>query len=148
MLGWTLYENTLLAWLLAVAAAVLAVVGLWLLGRLLAVRMKRPADRAEAGMHRVVRKTVDATKNWFRLVVGLWAGSLVLVLPPSVRLRIDQATTFALLVQVGIWCATAIATWVEVFSTQKAQHGDGAAVTTMRALGFLARIAVWVIALL
>src|SRR5262245_27729315 len=103
MLGWILYDNTLLEWLLAVAAAVFAVAALWLLRRLLSLRLRRPVYQGEAGMQHVIRTTLDSTKNWFRLVVGLWAGSLVLTLPPVVRLRTDQAATFALLVQVGIW---------------------------------------------
>ena len=148
MLDWTFYGNTLLSWLLAAGAGVLAFVALQLIRRVLTGRLGGFAARTATHLDDVLAATLDATRTWFKLVIAFWAGSLVLELSVGLRELLGRATTLALMIQLAIWGATAIGKWVEEYGERKLRDGEGASATTMRAAGFLARLAVWVVALM
>jgi small-conductance mechanosensitive channel len=148
MLDWIFYGNTLLAWLLAAGAATFAVVAIQLVHRVISKRLKQLASRTETDLDDVLAAALEATRGWFRLTIGLWTGSLALELAPFLRELLDKAAIFALMVQVALWGGAAIAGWVERYGTRKLEAGEGAAVTTMRAAGFLTRLAVWAIVLM
>jgi small-conductance mechanosensitive channel len=148
MLEWSFYGNSLLSWSMAALAGVLTLVALVLVRRLLSLRLQLFASRTRTRLDDVIASTLDATRLWFKVVLAVWAGSLVLTLEPALHDLIAKGATLALMLQVGIWAAVAIGSWVEVYGTAKLEQGDGASVTTMRAVGFLGRLAVWVVALL
>jgi small-conductance mechanosensitive channel len=148
MLDRTFYGNTLLAWALAAGAAALAVVAIQLVHRLTANRLEAFAKTTDTQLDDVLAAALAATRPWFKIFLGIWVGSLALELSPSLRALVDKAASFALMVQIALWGGAAITAWVERYGTRKLEAGEGAAVTTMRAAGFLARLAVWTVVLM
>ncbi|MGH7476332.1 MAG: mechanosensitive ion channel family protein [Longimicrobiales bacterium] len=148
MLDWMFYSNSLRSWLLGAAAAALTVGALLLIRHLLAKRLRVFAERTRTHFDDVVASALDATRTWFLVITGLWAGSLALVVDAAVRELLDTATILALMAQIGIWGASAITAGVDGYCARKLEAGEGGAVTTMRALGFLGRLTLWALVLL
>ena len=131
----TFYENTARAWLLAAAAALLAIAGLLAIRSVLAHRL------------RILAEALDATAYWFLIAVGIWAGTLVLVLPPALEVAIVTVVVLVLLVQTGLWISKGIEGWLASYTKRKIDE-DPASVTTMRAVAFLGRMIAWSVILL
>ena len=84
-----------------------------------------------------------------RPVPGFQEGlaSLALALPPKTRDAVEAAAILALLVQAAIWGNTAINVGLERYAKRE-QAKDPAAVTTVSALGFIGKLAFFVVLVL
>ncbi len=80
-------------------------------------------------------------------MLAVFAGSAVITLPAVVTTVLRAATIIALLVQGGIWASATISFLLERYRQRKLK-ADPAGVTTMNALGFLARLGLWAVVLL
>lgn len=139
-LDWTIYANSLRTWLLALLAVAVVYAGVTLLKYLLLRSLGRLSGRTESEIDDVLAEVIRATRGWFVVVVALFAGSLLLVVPVRVAEIVRQATVFTLLLQIGVWGGVAIRTYVERYAARRLAH-DAASVTTVRAVGFLATMA-------
>jgi small-conductance mechanosensitive channel len=87
------------------------------------------------------------TRHFFLVVIAATAASLVLALPDRARDNLRVVATLAVLLQMGIWANKAVALWLRHVASRKAAT-DVASVTTINALGILARMILWVIVFL
>jgi small-conductance mechanosensitive channel len=142
ILDYVFYANPVRAWLLALLVAGAAFAGLQIARGLLLRQLQRLARRTRNAVDDVLADALRATRVWFLVLVSLWAGSLLLVLPETIREVASTVAVLVILVQMGIWGATAVASYVRSYSAVKIEE-DAASVTTMRALGFLATVALW-----
>jgi small-conductance mechanosensitive channel len=69
---------------------------------------------------------------------------MVLELPPRIQRGVDSVTVVGLLLQVAFWGNALIAIGLQRYVKSKAQE-DAAAATTMSVLGFIGRVALWVL---
>lgn len=148
MLEQTIYGNTVEAWLIALVAGLLAIGAVQFVRTLLARRLQALTARTTNELDDIAVDTLRATRGWFLLLVGVWAASLVVVLSPFVANVVRTAAILGAMVQVGVWGGTAIGSWVERFGEKKLEAGEGASVTTMRAIAFIARIGLWSVVLI
>ncbi len=82
------------------------------------------------------------TKLFTLLLAAAYVATLGLTLSDRAHIIITRITVIALLLQGGIWIVAVLNAWLSRYR-ERQLAGDPAAVTTMSALGFLGKIAVW-----
>jgi small-conductance mechanosensitive channel len=132
--------NTVAGWLSAagIAAATLAI--LLVARRVATKRLAAFARTTETALDDLVAELLTATRTAFLAVIAAFAGSLALAgrLPEV----LGRAAALALILQGALWAERAIAFIIADYGRRNAA-GDPGAVMTVRALGFLSRIALW-----
>jgi small-conductance mechanosensitive channel len=147
VLEYELYGGTVQQWLLAGAIFLSAVILFPLIHALIARRAVRLAERTGITWGTAVAEAFRRTRFWFLVVLAIYLASLVLDLPPKTRNVLEAATILALLVQAAIWGNTAINVGLERYARRQ-QEKDPAAVTTVSALGFIGKLAFFVVLVL
>lgn len=142
-------ENDLWAWLVALGVFVLTVVLLqfakWVVRRRLAARYAR----TKSELAHLVGDLVRRTHLLFILVVALLAASLALTLPAAAAQAMRTLAVLALLMQFASWGSRLVSFWVNRQIRQKIEEEkDAVTATTLNAVGFLAKIALWTVVLL
>lgn len=140
---WTFYGNTLTGWLVAVGAGVATFAVLHLLRAFVLKQLRRLGDRTTTSIDDIAYEAVAATRNWYLAAVALWITSLLLSLPAVALRRLGIVLALVTLIQIGIWGAAVVRGYVRRYSEAKLAD-DPASVTTVRALGFLGVLLVWV----
>jgi small-conductance mechanosensitive channel len=143
----SLLGNTVQRWLIALLVAVAAAVVLPIVKALVVRHLARIAERTETRWDDSAVALLRQTKGLFILILALFVGSLFLSLPERVQGITQAVVVIAVLVQGGIWLNAAILLWLENYRQRKLKQ-DPATVTTMTAVGFVARLVLWSIILL
>ena len=137
-------------WRWLIAAGILILVGfvlrilLWRLVRKLRVVVAKTPGRFDD----LIVELLDKTKSLFIFVVSLYAATLILTLPELAESILRGIFIVALLIQAGYWGNACVAFWIKR-SVQQRLTEDAAKATSMAALGFVAKMAIWtVVALL
>jgi len=147
ILNTVVYDNTVERWLFALGIAVAAYVTLRILNRLVRAWLAKVVKRTDTAWDDIVIGALQQTKGWFLLVISIFAGSVYLTLPEIVPRVLSAAALIGLLVQGGIWLNSGITGYCKAFASREAE-ADGATITTVNALGFVARIIVWALVVL
>jgi small-conductance mechanosensitive channel len=142
-----LFGNPVWAWLVAVAIAGLVPLVLKALKRFILHRLAAVAQRTTTPLDDLAAEVLGGTRAFFLVLAAVYAGSSVLTLPEVVDRAIHFLSVLALLVQVGIWGSTGVSFWMKLMVRRKVQEDPGTA-TTMGALGFLMKLALWTVILL
>ncbi len=136
-------------WRWLVAVGMLLFVGfvlrilLWRLVRKLRVVAAKTPGRFD----NLIVELLDKTKFLFILIVSLYAGALILTLPELAESVLRGVFIVALLIQVGYWGNGCVAFWIRR-SVNRRMTEDAAAATTLVALGFVAKMAIWTVVVL
>ena len=139
------YGNEIRTWLVALGITVAVLVVLRLIEQLVIVRIERLTSRTRTIIDDLVVGALRKTKLLYLFVVAVYLGSLTLTLPENLRALDSRILMVATLLQAGVWASTAITLWLAHY---RATEEDGANRTTMNALSFLVRIALWTTVLL
>ncbi len=142
-----IYGNSAGTWLAAVAIALLAGGAVWVVVRVVARRLGRIAEQTDTRVDDMILAVVGETRAWFMLVVGLYAGLLLLNLPEPATTLARRAALLVFLLQAGIWVAKAAAFTIDNEIERRKDEDRGTA-TTLHALSFLARIVIWSVVVL
>ncbi len=143
------YENPVWLWLLAAAIVALVWFLLRVVLRLLVERLRVFTARTPGRLDDLAVELLAKTKFLFALVVAFYAGSLLLVLPSVAEAALRALFIVALLVQVGYWGDGVVTFWIRRVARRKLEEEENAAAaTSLTALGFVAKIAIWTIVLL
>lgn len=134
------YGNSLQRWLLAIAIALIVGLLLRLIKRLLAGRITPFAERTTLAWPALVIGLLDRTRAWFLLLMALYAGSLVLKLPPNIVAIVRSVAIIALLLQAALW-GNELLSFAVVHITRRRLSADAASATTIAFLGFLGKLA-------
>lgn len=129
-------------WLLLFGALALAALLTLCAQGLIAWRIRWSAGRETTWIEQAVTNVLERTRAYFLFALALslaarFAGWSARGLAWTVGL-----VTLAALLQAGRWITGLIALWIEQYKEEKLEV-DAASVTSMQALGILARIAVW-----
>jgi small-conductance mechanosensitive channel len=135
-----LYGNEIQRWLIALGVTVGTLIALRLVEQVLIVRIQRLAEQTHTVIDDVVIGALRKTKLLYLLIVSVFAGSLWVKLEPEVRSVVLHIAVVATLIQSGIWISAGLQIWLQHY---RATEEDGANRTTMNALSFLARLALW-----
>ena len=148
-LGEVLANNRVWVWLLSLGIllatfALLKFVKWWVRRRLLARHQRTPSEPVRLGADLVRR-----TQVFFLFSVSLFAASQALDLPPTASYAVGLLALIALLVQVATWGSRLITFWVNrEIKHQLEEEKDAATATTLNAVAFLGKIALWTVVLL
>ena len=139
------FGNEIQSWLVALAVAAGVLIGLQLVERVLIARVLSLATKTHTIIDDAVVGALRNTKLIYFVVVAAYAGSLFVKLPADVRSIAWRALIVATLLQAGLWCSAGFRIWLENY---RASEQDGANRTTMNAVSFLVRLALWLTVLL
>ena len=142
----TFWDNTILQYLSAFLIVIVALLVLAALRLFLRPRLKR-ADSTETRVDDLVRTLVSRTRLMLLGFVLLYFALKPLTLPEIAYGVIRGTAIIAFLVQVGIWLSSSLDFWLERYREGKIET-DAAAVTTISAIGFVAKIGIWVVLVL
>ena len=142
-MNYIIMANPVADWLVALVAALAVTAGLDAVKSILARRLVVLAARTGTKLNDIAVATLRATKLPVLIMVGLYAGASLLVLPDKAQLFISRLTIVAVLVQVAFWGDHALRTWLA--ATRAARNDDPDRVTSSAAITFLVRVALWAI---
>lgn len=141
------YGNTALDWLLAIGIAMGMGLLFLLLHRLLVQRFKASTDVNTVFLRDLIVAIVFTTWKPFLVLLAIVISIQTLKLP----LNLDRIATHifivVVLLQAALWVNRGIAIWISRYLREK-RESDAASATTVMMLGFLARLAVWVVMVL
>lgn len=141
----TFYGNEIHRWLIALGVTVGILVVLRLVEQVLIVRVQHLSEKTATTIDDSIIGALRKTKFLFLLIVALFLGSLSLSLNEDVRSVLRHTLVIASVIQGGLWANTGLQIWLQHY--RKAET-DGANRTTMNALSFIARLAIWVVVVL
>ena len=142
MLETNIYGNTLLHWLVALGAALIAGVVLVSV-RSQGLRWLRAHDTPERARRFALPLAVfEATRPWVLVLVALFIGAQLVELPRKADRIVDHVAVIAVIAQAAFWASDAIRRWLARQVAAK-RETDAAAATTVSVLGFVAQIALW-----
>ena len=142
----TYYGNPLSAWLAALGVLLGGFALLTFIKRLLLKRVARFAAHTHTHLDDLAVVLLERTRPYFLFFVAL-AGGLVLLQLGTWRTGLRQLTVVVLLLQMAVWGNAAITFWLARITSvrREGEHADLGSVTTLNALGVLARVLVWIV---
>ncbi len=147
---WIDYEvfgNSLLIWCSGLGLFVLVWLMLVLTRRLVRGRLTTLASRREVTALTIAEFTVGKTRGWFLMLVALFIGSRLWVLPENIETLAGRAFVIVVLLQAGLWATAAFLRFLDIKRARELEHNPGA-VAAMDVLSFIARVGIWTIVLL
>lgn len=144
-MAFILQHNDLENWMLALGVCVGATAAMYFLRTIMLRRLgdlsRRTATRIDDLAVRMLRKSFLV----FMLAIGVYLGSIFLVMPDSWRLVISRVAVASLLLQLAIWADNGLRGWR---AQLLAIPGDGARKASSTILFFMMRLVVWTVAFL
>lgn len=136
------YDNSLADWIVAAAIAAVAMLLVFILKMLLRRRL-RNAAQTTSDLDDFALDLVNHTRLLLLLFPVIYLSCRALVLPSKAESVLRIAAMLGFLVQVALWANEFTEFW---FRRYKRTHADDpSAVTTIAAVGFLARVVLWVL---
>jgi small-conductance mechanosensitive channel len=139
-LDWIYLNNSIRAWLLAGAVAVIVHAGATLLRRLLIRQISALAGRTATQADDLLADALRRTKTYFVLFISIYAASRVLTLSDSVETALRFIGVIVIVSQLAIWGTVVINTLIRRQMAMRVEE-DAATATTINALGFVIRLA-------
>ncbi|OON62960.1 hypothetical protein B0920_05935 [Massilia sp. KIM] len=136
--------NAVEDWLIALGVAIGSTAAMMFIRAFALRRMHALSQRTATRLDDFVTKMLAKTYLVFLLAIGVYLGSLFVVLPDRYSLVISRVAVGALLLQLGIWGDTGVRAWRSQLLTQ----GDGARKASATILFFMLRLLVWTVAFL
>lgn len=140
------FNNTVLAWLTALGIAVGVTLALVVIKKVVVHHLRILSERTATRLDDIAVEALEATRLLVMAVMGLYAGSTFLDLPPSVDLFAKRTAIVVGLVQAALWGNAALRGWLKQYYENRATEPGRA--TSAAALGFVARMVLWIVILL
>jgi small-conductance mechanosensitive channel len=147
VLSHLLQANSLTSWLTAAAVTLVTYLVLRIAHAIVHNRLAALAKRTPFQWDDITVAMMERTKGLFIAIVALYFGATFLTLPPRVDAIIRAVAVLALLIQSGIWISSGFGMWLASY-TQRVLEADRSSATTMSALGFIVKVALWSLILL
>lgn len=142
-----LYGNPVYLWIIALAAGVATYVALKLSQRQLAKHLPTLTKRTKTRVDDLIVDLISGTRGFLLFALALYVASLVLSLPPTAEKVITTIAIVSVLLQAAFWGNRLIGFYIADY-TRKQAEVDASTATTISALGFLGRLALWVVVVL
>jgi len=143
----TYYGNTLWAWLLAAVITVVFAMLFQVVRGIVTHRLAAIAQRTKTDVDDAVLLLLRKTKFLFLLILSLYIGLQVTVLPEQASRLLRGVTFIALFLQVGFWGNALISFWISR-GAQRRGAEDAARVSAFGVMTFFARLVLWLIIVL
>ncbi|MCB0033709.1 MAG: hypothetical protein KDE51_06815 [Anaerolineales bacterium] len=99
----TFYDNTVRTWLTAAAVAAVTLLILWIFQRYVLKQIGRFTSATRIKTDNYLTQAFQQTKFIILVLLSLYAGSLILALPPQVDQWVGALAIITFLIQVGMW---------------------------------------------
>ena len=139
--------NSAQAWGIALGIALAVTVALRMLVRWLARRIAALASRTSTSADDLAADLLARTRTFFFLAIGILVGAQMLLLPGGVRTALLRVVVVVVLLQAGLWAGALVVALLKEYQARQLES-DPAAATTIGALVFIGRLAVWAVVLL
>jgi small-conductance mechanosensitive channel len=138
------YGNTVQAWLIGLGITLAVWLGLFIVRRIAVASVKRLVQKTALAWDDVLAAVIPKTHGLFLLALAVMVGSRWLQFDESAGRLLRNVIVVIALVQIGLWASCVVTFFV---TTQRARRlkEDPASVTTISALGLLARALVWIL---
>ena len=136
------YGNSVRQWLIAIATLGAIYVVLALARRVAVRRLGALAARSATRIDDLGVDLIVRTRQYFLVVVAMYAASRLLVLPDNARGALQLVVVAAALLQAGRWGTGLIGFAVESYLRRTAEADPGAR-ATVQAVGYAARFILW-----
>jgi len=141
-------ENSVQSWLIALGISLGIFLLFLFIKRIFKNHLKSLINKSKMDLDDYLIPLLSQTRWFSILAVGLWGGSLVLVLPTGIQDWFVRIIKLVLALQIGFWGTGLISLFVERGVASKIEEDQGEDATTLDALGLIGKIALWVILLL
>ena len=138
-MDWVYLDNSVRAWLIAAAVALIVYVGTDVLRRLLIRQITALSTRTDNYADDLIADTLRRTKTYFLLFISLYAASRVLYLSDSLGTALRFVGVIVVVAQTAVWGTVVINTLVTRQMARRVEE-DAATATTINALGFVVRL--------
>ena len=142
-----LLKNDLASWGIALVIGLGACALLYAAKGLVLRRLQARAPASVTYVDDLAIRVLSATNVLFMFLMGVYAGSLWLTLPDKTATWLSHFAIAALLVQLARWGDVGVRGWFHHYRAHRAES-DAASTTSTAALGFVARAAIWLVAIL
>ena len=141
------YGNSVGHWALACTIAVALTLMLLFTHRVVAGRLLAYAQSTTNHFDNLLAEIVNDTKSLFLIILAFYIGTQFIELPDKVDRIVNNFAITALLLQAALWLNHAASYWLNYY-LEKKKRRDTASIATIALLGFIFRIAIWVLVLL
>lgn len=147
---WLNYDvggNPMTRWLCSAVAVLLALIVLRIVVAFVRRRVERFTAATATGWDDGIAETMQATRDWFLLLVAIYFGSLLLELPERTRAVVQTVAVLALLLQSALWGSRLLKFSIDHYMRQR-RESDPALTTTVSAMSFIGNLILWSVVLL
>lgn len=142
----TFLDNPLESWIIAAGIAVGAFIVLKLAVRWIHWRVAAVVSQTTSKVDDVLADVFGRTKGFFLLAVGAYLGARTLAFPEGLWVGFTRVVVVIGFIQAGLWAAALVRSLLEAYRREQLAD-DPAAATTVGAMTFLLRLAVWAVVL-
>ncbi|MEK8090098.1 mechanosensitive ion channel family protein [Thermithiobacillus plumbiphilus] len=142
------YGNTYAQWLVAGLVFLLSWGGLRYLKGMLVDRLSVLARGTSTDLDDFAVSLLQGVKGFFLIILSLAIATMVLNLPPAKTDIIHTLAVIAVLIQAAFWGTAFIDFLLNRQVSNRGVETDGGAIMTMRAVGFIGRMVLWVVIVL
>jgi len=139
--------NDLVAWLTAVAIGVATYLALRVVVWAIQRWVSKYTGRTRSEYDDLIVGALGRTKKGLLVVWAVFAGSLSLQLSSAPEILLQRLAMLAVLAQAGFWTTDIIGSWIKSYR-KKQLESDPGSVTGISAIGFMAKLAVWIVVLM
>ena len=143
-LAYTIYGNSVQSWALSLSLTLVVAGGLAMATSFVVRHLSRLAARTSNDLDDLAAGVLGRTKLFFLVALGVLAGSQFLILPDRARDILQGIAFVALLLQLAIWGNAAIGVSLNRYTTRRMEE-DAESATTVRFVGFLLRLGLWLL---
>lgn len=147
-LAQTFYRNDVQTWLLALLVIGLVLVAFYLVKRIIIGRIASLTTKTRTDIDDFIVDLLEQTRRTLLVIVALYLGSQLLDLHDTVEKVLDGVVLIAFFIQIGIWGGSLISYLVNRYYDRQEEAEEVGKATTIVALGFISRVALWTILLL
>ncbi len=138
-----LWGNTIESWIIGVLLTVVLVIVFKLLRNFVSHKLKKRAELSRTIIDDLFVHLAERTGIWFFIVVSVYIGSLVLVLPPQARHILKTITAVVVIIQFGVWGSALIYALIQLKLKKRADEGDSSAKAMIIILNSLGKFILW-----
>ncbi len=138
---------TLEGWLILLALWASITILFVIVRRVVLWRLRKLSERTANVVDDVIYSLVDKTRFYFLLALALYIAVSIAPLTEKIGLYISRVAFVVLLIQVIQWGDQLISDWIRRYKARKLED-DAAAVMSMQAVGFVARLLLYSIVVL
>ncbi len=142
------WGNSIESWAIAVSLSTILVIAFRLFKSVLLHKLKKKALETRTIVDDFFVHLAERAGMWFFIVVSVYIGSLVLVLPAGTRSILRTITAVAIILQFGVWGSAAIYMLIQLKLRKRASEGDSSAKAMIIVLNSLGKFVLWTIILL